>query len=158
MQQTHGFGICGRCDTMISCAQAGQCTRLKNLQQIAAEGVARRQKVVDRRDEWSRLAASMQQMVKAADPRKSAMERQEGGSHYKTLAIQPMQYSMANGLDACQHTIVKYVTRFRSKGGIADLRKAIHTLEMLIEIEEAKQKQGPSLPPVELRYGVCPEL
>ena len=65
-----------------------------------------------------------------------ALNHQEGGSHYTKLKIQPMEYSMANGLDACQHTVVKYVTRFRDKGGIQDLRKAIHTLEMLIEFEE----------------------
>lgn len=64
-----------------------------------------------------------------------ALQSQEGGDHYKKLKIQPMEYSMANGLDACQHTVVKYVTRFRDKGGIQDLRKAIHTLEMLIEFE-----------------------
>lgn len=72
-----------------------------------------------------------------ADPTSKASQRQEGGNHYTKLKIQPMQYSMANGLDACQHTVVKYVTRFRDKGGIADLRKAIHTLELLIEHEQA---------------------
>lgn len=65
----------------------------------------------------------------------SALDRQEGGGHYVKLKIQPMEYSMANGLDACQHTAVKYVTRFRDKGGKADLLKAIHVLEMLIELE-----------------------
>jgi hypothetical protein len=65
----------------------------------------------------------------------SAMDVQVGGDHYKKLNIQPMTYSMANGLDACQHTIVKYVTRFRDKGGVADLEKAKHTIDMLIEFE-----------------------
>lgn len=65
----------------------------------------------------------------------SALDTQVGGSHYKNLPIQPMQYSMANGLDACQHTIIKYVTRFRSKGGIKDLEKARHAIDMLIEFE-----------------------
>ena len=65
----------------------------------------------------------------------SALDSQVGGTHYKKLKIQPMEYSMANGLDACQHTIIKYVTRFRDKGGIADLQKAKHTLDMLIEFE-----------------------
>lgn len=77
----------------------------------------------------------MVQSLKAS----SALDTQVGGDHYKKLKIQPMTYSMANGLDACQHTVVKYVTRFRDKGGIADLYKAIHTLELLIEFEEAKQ-------------------
>ena len=49
-----------------------------------------------------------------------------------------MTYSMENGLDAMQHTIIKYVSRFRDKNGIEDLRKAIHTIEMLIEYEEGK--------------------
>lgn len=65
----------------------------------------------------------------------SALDTQVGGNHYKKLKIQPMEYSMANGLDACQHTIIKYVTRFRDKGGIADLEKAKHTIDMLIEFE-----------------------
>lgn len=68
----------------------------------------------------------------------SALKTQVGGDHYKNMAIQPMEYSMANGLDACQHTIVKYVSRFREKGGIQDLEKARHVLDMLIEIEQKK--------------------
>jgi len=64
-----------------------------------------------------------------------ALARQIDGNHYVKLKIQPMEYSMANGLDPCQHTVVKYITRFRDKGGKADLLKAIHTIEMLIELE-----------------------
>ena len=70
----------------------------------------------------------------------SALEKQIDGSHYKNLAIQPMQYSMANNLDACQHTIIKYVTRFRDKGGITDLEKAKHCIDMLIEFESKAQE------------------
>ena len=66
----------------------------------------------------------------------AALETQVGGDHYKKMAIQPMEFSMFNGLDACQHTIVKYVCRFREKGGIADLEKAKHTIDMLIAFEE----------------------
>jgi hypothetical protein len=47
-----------------------------------------------------------------------------------------MEYSMANNLDACQHTIIKYVTRFRDKGGIDDLLKARHVIDMLIAFEK----------------------
>jgi hypothetical protein len=65
----------------------------------------------------------------------SALETQIDGNHYTKLKIQPMEYSMANGLDACQHTIIKYVTRFRDKNGRVDLEKAKHVIDMLIEIE-----------------------
>ena len=70
----------------------------------------------------------------------SALTTQVGGSHYKDMAIQPMEYSMANKLDACQHTAIKYVTRFRQKGGIQDLEKAKHVIDMLIEFEREKLK------------------
>ena len=62
-------------------------------------------------------------------------ETQVGGDHYKKLKIPPFQYSMANGLDAMQHTAVKYITRFRSKNGILDLEKARDTINQLIDYE-----------------------
>jgi len=62
-----------------------------------------------------------------------AYDKQVGGSHYKKLKIQPMQYSMANELDACQHTAIKYITRHADKAGKKDLYKAIHTTLLLIE-------------------------
>lgn len=65
----------------------------------------------------------------------SAFNTQVGGNHYTKLAIQPMEYSFKNKLDPCQHTIIKYVTRFRDKGGKQDLEKAIDCIQMLIEME-----------------------
>lgn len=65
----------------------------------------------------------------------SVEKTQVGGDHYTKLAIQPMRYSMENGLDACQHTIIKYVTRFRDKGGIDDLIKAKQSIDLLIMFE-----------------------
>lgn len=63
------------------------------------------------------------------------LDTQIGGDHYKAMKIQPMEYSMANNLDACQHTAIKYITRFRQKGGIEDLEKAKHCIDMLIQFE-----------------------
>lgn len=60
-------------------------------------------------------------------------------SHYAKLAIQPMRYSMDNGLDPMQHTIIKYVTRFRDKGGKRDLLAARKTIDMLLEYEYGEQ-------------------
>jgi len=67
-----------------------------------------------------------------------ALDTQVGGGHYKNMPIQPMEYSMKNGLDACQHTAIKYISRFREKGGIEDLHKAKHVIDMLIQFEEEK--------------------
>lgn len=68
----------------------------------------------------------------------SALDIQVGGDHYKTMKIQPMEFSMLNELDACQHTIIKYVTRFRMKNGVQDLEKAKHVIDLLIEFESKK--------------------
>ena len=51
---------------------------------------------------------------------------QEGGGHYKDRGIQPIEYSEANNLGACQHSVVKYITRHQDKNGIEDLSKIIH--------------------------------
>jgi hypothetical protein len=64
----------------------------------------------------------------------SANDKQMGGSHY-LKAIQPWDYIAANGLDFFEGNIVKYVTRWRQKGGVEDLRKARHYLDKLIELE-----------------------
>lgn len=66
------------------------------------------------------------------------LDTQVGGSHYTELKIQPIEYSMANNLNACQHTAIKYVTRYKQKGGVADLDKAIHTIELLKHFESQK--------------------
>ena len=66
----------------------------------------------------------------------SALDKQVGGSHYKDKGIQPIIYIHANELGFCEGNVVKYVTRWRDKNGVADLRKAIHYLELLIELEQ----------------------
>lgn len=64
-----------------------------------------------------------------------ASKRQIGGDHYKDMAIQPIEYILANGLPFIEGAVIKYASRWRRKGGVDDLRKAIHMLELLIEHE-----------------------
>ncbi len=70
----------------------------------------------------------------------SVWDKQISGDHYKKLKIQPTQYALANKLPFAEGNIVKYATRWRDKGGIADLEKIIHYAEMLIdhEVEEKR--------------------
>lgn len=65
-------------------------------------------------------------------------QKQIGGQHYKKLKIQVWDYVIANDLDYFQGSIIKYVTRWRDKGGVQDLRKAMHFLEKYIEHEESR--------------------
>jgi len=62
--------------------------------------------------------------------------KQIGGTHYSQLKIQPVLYIHANGIGFCEGNVIKYVTRWRDKGGIADLEKARHYIDMLIELEK----------------------
>lgn len=67
--------------------------------------------------------------------RKKANDVQVGGDHYKIKSIQPWDFIAANKIGFFEGNAIKYVTRWRDKGGIDDIRKAIHYLEKLIEVE-----------------------
>ena len=67
---------------------------------------------------------------------KSALDTQVGGTHYKGKGIQPIEYIHANGLNFSEGSIVKYITRWRDKGGVKDLEKIKHYVDLLIEMEK----------------------
>jgi hypothetical protein len=69
----------------------------------------------------------------------SALVKQEGGDHYKKLPIQPVEYIHANGIGYFEGNVIKYVTRWRDKGGLDDLHKAKHYIELLIELENGDE-------------------
>lgn len=69
--------------------------------------------------------------------------RQVGGDHYKRQSIQPWD-AMAAWMTPAEFVgfmwgnLIKYVARWRHKGGLEDLKKARHYLDKLIEMEEAR--------------------
>lgn len=65
----------------------------------------------------------------------SALAVQVGGTHYMDMPIQPVEYIHRNGIGFCEGCVIKYVSRWRAKGGIADLKKARHFIDLLIEME-----------------------
>lgn len=70
------------------------------------------------------------------------LDIQVGGDHYKKYKIQPVEYIVANNIPFCEGNAIKYITRWREKGGIADLEKAKHFIDMLIELENAANTKG----------------
>ena len=70
-----------------------------------------------------------------------ALEIQVGGNHYKDLAIQPIEYIFANDIGYAEGNIIKYVSRWKSKNGIQDLKKARHYLDLLIEHLESREDE-----------------
>lgn len=75
------------------------------------------------------------------EEKKSALDVQEGGGHYKSKGIQPVEYAYRNNLGFIESNVVKYVSRWKEKNGIQDLKKARHYLDILIEFEEQKEQQ-----------------
>jgi len=73
------------------------------------------------------------------DEGSSALTKQCGGDHYRAMAIQPIEFIHANGIPFAEGSVIKYVSRWRSKNGIADLEKARHFLDLLIELEKKQE-------------------
>lgn len=71
-------------------------------------------------------------------PMSSAFTRQEGGSHYKDMAIQPAEFIHRNGIGYMEGAAIKYLCRWKGKNGIEDLRKAKHYIDLIIEMELSK--------------------
>ena len=71
-------------------------------------------------------------MIERAD------DMQVGGNHYKDKAIQPWDYIIANDLGYLEGNVVKYVSRWKNKNGIEDLKKAQHYLAKLLEVANGK--------------------
>ena len=63
---------------------------------------------------------------------------QVGGSHYKDLKIQPIEFIYANNIPFCEANAIKYLCRWRNKNGLQDLEKARHYIDLLIELEKKK--------------------
>lgn len=70
----------------------------------------------------------------------SANNKQVSGSHYKDKAVQPWDFIVQNGIGYLDGCAIKYLSRWRDKGGVDDLRKAVHFIEKLIETETAVEQ------------------
>jgi hypothetical protein len=63
------------------------------------------------------------------------LSQQIGGEHYRQGDIQPIEYIHANDMDFFSGNVVKYITRWKYKSGLEDLKKAKHYIELLMEQE-----------------------
>lgn len=65
-----------------------------------------------------------------------ALAEQVAGDHYKSMSIQPVEFVHKNGIGYIEGSVIKYVSRWRRKNGVEDLKKARHFLDLLIEMEQ----------------------
>jgi len=66
------------------------------------------------------------------------LEQQVGGTHYKDMSIQPVEYIHANAMGYLEGNVIKYISRWRKKNGMADLEKARHYIDLLIQLESRR--------------------
>jgi hypothetical protein len=65
-------------------------------------------------------------------------KKQVGGNHYKKYKIQPVEFIIKNNIGFVEGNVIKYILRFKDKGGIADLEKAKHYIELLIDSSKSR--------------------
>lgn len=67
---------------------------------------------------------------------REALRMQIGGDHYKTCAIQPVEFIEANGLGFLEGCAIKRLVRHNRTGGKGrqDIEKAIHELQLILEL------------------------
>jgi len=58
--------------------------------------------------------------------------------HYVMNKIEPIDFIIANKLNFCEGNVIKYISRWRLKNGIEDLKKARQYIDFLIEKEVEK--------------------
>jgi hypothetical protein len=67
-----------------------------------------------------------------------SFKKQVGGSHYKKYKIQPVEFIIKNNIGFVEGNIIKYILRFKEKGGVQDLLKAKHYIELLIDTTKSR--------------------
>ena len=109
-----------------------------NLVSVARVSLRKRKpkpvKVVYEKKTTSALDAVATPEEEEAFKQMEANATQVGGQHYKSKAIQPWDYIASNNLGYLEGNVVKYVSRWKDKGGVEDLKKAQHYLAKLIEV------------------------
>lgn len=86
-------------------------------------------------DVRNKLHEQTSRQAQAESHAKSPLDVQTGGDHYKKMKIQPAYYNWANNIGFIEGSCIKYLSRWRSKGGVEDLRKSMHLHELLIYFE-----------------------
>ena len=72
-------------------------------------------------------------------------DTQVGGNHYQTMKIQPAEFINKNEMKFAEGNAIKYICRHVNKGGLQDLQKAKHYIDMIIERDYADEAKGSSV-------------
>ena len=81
----------------------------------------------------------MLRMFKQSPERSKENKNEADPKHYNDLPMEPWDVIQQNKLDFFEGNVVKYICRWRNKGGVTDLRKAITYIEKIIEGENSNE-------------------
>ena len=65
-----------------------------------------------------------------------------GDASYYKKDFETMDYITANEMNFSEGNVIKYVTRYKEKGGLEDLHKAKYYLDALVEAEKMNEKMN----------------
>ena len=82
--------------------------------------------------DWDAVRPDISEPNDATDP----LSYQVGGEHYTKKKIQPVEYIHANEMDYMDGAIVKYISRWRDKDGVKDLRKIKQFVDLIIKLNK----------------------
>lgn len=82
-----------------------------------------------------RVPPESQLMGERKGPSPSPLERQVGGDHYKDLKIQPAEFLRQLNVPHLEGEAIYRILRHKQKGGKEDIDKAIHTLQIIRELD-----------------------
>ena len=77
----------------------------------------------------------MLRVFKQSTERSEESMNESDPDHYSNLPMEPWDFIQQNKLDFFEGNVVKYICRWKNKGGVTDLRKAITYIEKIIEGE-----------------------
>jgi hypothetical protein len=92
---------------------------------------------------WAQQGAEIELFKRQIAFENGANARQEGGSHYRAPGAEGQcphcrgsiqHWDWALNLRGLEYAATKYIARWRTKGGLESLKKAIHYVQKLIEI------------------------
>ncbi|QPZ53581.1 hypothetical protein HTVC100P_gp19 [Pelagibacter phage HTVC100P] len=61
-------------------------------------------------------------------------------AHYVANKIEPIDFIIENNFNFCEGNVIKYISRYKRKNGIEDLKKARQYIDFLIKKEVEKTK------------------
>jgi len=71
-----------------------------------------------------------------------ALDGQVGGDYYRNMVIQPVEFITSNKIWFLEGCVIKRLCRHREKNGAEDIRKAIHELQLILELQYDETESG----------------